>query len=103
MTTLPRNSSLSRPRKKVSEWQSLINEYEQSSLTRKQFCERESLPLSTFDYWRHKLRQPEEEYGDESVFVALTSDSGATRSDALPWDIELQLGESLFLRLRHRC
>jgi len=38
MMTLPRNSSLSRPRKKASEWQSLINEYEQSSLTRKQFC-----------------------------------------------------------------
>lgn len=103
MTTLPINTSLSRPRRNADEWQTLISQYEQSGLTRKQFCEKQSLALSTFDYWRHKLRQPEEEYGDESVFVALTSGCGATATDELPWDIELQLGESLFLRLRHRC
>ena len=103
MTTLPIDPTLSRPRKKANEWQELISQFEQSDLTRKQFCAEHALVLSTFDYWRHKLRQAHKRVSDESVFVALTSDPEAASSDTPPWDVELQLDEHLFLRLRHPC
>ena len=105
MTTLPMNPTLSSPRKKAGEWQELISQYEQSGLTRKQFCTEHALVLSTFDYWRHKLRGVNTAAAvcDESIFVALTSDPEAASSGTPPWDVELQLGEHVFLRLRHPC
>ena len=44
-------------RKTASQWQQFCDAYEGSRLTRKQFCQKHSLALSTFDYWRHKLKK----------------------------------------------
>jgi hypothetical protein len=37
--------------------QRLIEEFEGSGLTRRQFCERSNIPLTTLDYWRWKKMQ----------------------------------------------
>ena len=37
--------------------QRLLEEFERSGLTRRQFCERNSIPLTTLDYWRWKKAQ----------------------------------------------
>ena len=98
-------------RRTASQWQSLCDAYEDSGLTRKQFCQQHSLALSTFDYWRHKLKKQNAEVDQrEPIFVELTdcgdhcdrveSDHNATSS---PWAIELQLGDHIVLRLRDTC
>ena len=33
------------------EWKKLITDYEQSGLVQKEFCEKQDLSLSTFQYW----------------------------------------------------
>ena len=103
MKTLPLNPAPIHPRKKATEWQELVGQYERSGLTRKQFCDKHALVLSTFDYWRHKLRRMNEAAHDETVFIALSTETEAVTKNDLPWDVELQLGEGLFLRLRHPC
>jgi len=101
----------SRRRRIASQWQSLCDAYEDSHLTRKQFCQKHSLALSTFDYWRHKLIIQNAEVGKrQPIFVEL-SDSGdhGDRSElghsasSAPWAIELQLGDHIVLRLRDAC
>ena len=42
-------------------WTALFAEYEADGLTRKAFCEQRGLKLSTFDYWRRRLRTTEGE------------------------------------------
>lgn len=37
--------------------QRLVEEFEGSSLTRRQFCERNHIPMTTLDYWRWKKAQ----------------------------------------------
>jgi hypothetical protein len=64
--------------------------------------------LSTFDYWRHKLKKPKAEIDElEPVFIELTDDSDQLESDhrasSSPWAIELQLGDHIVLRLRDVC
>jgi hypothetical protein len=98
-------------RRTASQWQQLFDAHEGSGLTRKQFCQQHLLALSTFDYWRHKLKKQIAKVDDqEPIFVELTdcddlcdqveSDHNAPSS---PWAIELQLGDHIILRLRDTC
>lgn len=38
-------------------WQELFNEWKQSGLTRAAFCRKHKLAVSTFDYWRRRIRE----------------------------------------------
>jgi hypothetical protein len=81
-------------RRTRSDWQALIREFERSGISRQRFCADASISVSTFDYWRRKLR---DEDTAAAGFIELPSISG--RSD---WDVELDLGGSVVLRLRRR-
>ena len=34
----------------------MLEEYKTSGLSRREFCQKRSIPLTTFDYWRTQLR-----------------------------------------------
>ena len=98
-------------RRTASQWQQLCNAYDGSSLTRKLFCQKHSLALSTFDYWRHKLKKQKAGVDElDPIFVELT-DCGDNcdpveshhSASSSPWAIELQLGDNIILRLRDAC
>lgn len=38
------------------EWRRLVAEYERGSESRREFCERRALSMSTLDYWRRRSR-----------------------------------------------
>lgn len=107
----PVQVSHSSRRRNASQWQQLCDAYEDSHLTRKQFCQQHSLALSTLDYWRHKLKKQNAAVaGPKPIFVELTDygdDLNQVESDhsasSSPWAIELQLGNHIVLRLRDAC
>ena len=41
----------------VHEWTQIMNEWKESGQTRKQFCTANKLKVSTFDYWRSRLKK----------------------------------------------
>jgi len=98
-------------RRTASQWQQFCDTYEGSHLTRKQFCQKHALALSTFDYWRHKLKKQIVEVDEpDPIFVELTDcgDHGDPvepdhSTSSSPWAIELQLGNHIVLRLRDAC
>ena len=98
-------------RKTASQWQQLCDAYKGSGLTRKQFCQKHSLVLSTFDYWRHKLKKQKAAVdGLEPIFVELTDNGNHCdqvesnhNASSSPWAFELQLGDHIILRLRDAC
>ncbi len=92
-------------RRNKSEWQRLIDEQAASGLSRKAFCEDAGIALSTFDYWKRKLRS-------EGTGRSETSENGCRVSlddwielsppatePASGWHIELDLGNGVCLRL----
>lgn len=90
-----------RVRRSRDQWRELLNEYANSSLKREQFCQDRNLALSTFDYWQRKLKREVSPEQDDAVFIELTPDkTPPVRSDPHPWDIELELGNAVILRLR---
>ena len=96
-----------RARRTAAQWRKLIERFDRSGQTRGRFCAANGLALSTFDLWRRKLGQtqaPADEAHPESLFVELTNATepagsrSATGTGA--WEVELELGAGVVLRLR---
>lgn len=75
------------------EWEELIGKFEQSGVSRQRFCAEASIPVSSFDYWRRKLRR--ERATTSGGFIELPAISSRPS-----WDVELDLGGGMVLRLR---
>jgi hypothetical protein len=93
-----------RIRRSRSEWQQLINEQAGSGLGVAAFCAARGISGASFRNWKRRLaaqsdpeagRQPESE-----PWLELGTLAG--RAGSSGWDIELELGDGLCLRLR-RC
>ena len=96
-----------RARRTAAQWRKLIERFERSGQTRGTFCTAHGLALSTFDLWRRKLGATPaavDEAHREAVFVELTSPAqtltGAPSSETGAWEVELELGAGVVLRLR---
>ena len=96
-----------RARRSAAQWRKLIERFDRSGQTRSQFCAANGLALSTFDLWRRKhgeTQAPADEAHRESLFVELTNTTEPTgsRTAAGPgaWEVELELGAGVVLRLR---
>ena len=84
-----------RPRRSREQWQRLLEEQAISGQTQAAFCQAKGLSLASFQNWKRRLAiessaQPWVELGT----LEQASNSG--------WDIELDLGDGICLRLR-RC
>jgi transposase-like protein len=102
MTT---TTTLTRPRRirrSKDQWRELFARFEQSGQTIEQFCAQQGLALSTFSRWRQRLRsngRKEPQGSPQAVCVEL-SRGDAPCAVVSPWDVELQLGNGMFVRLR---
>jgi len=99
-TSLTRSKRV--PRTK-GEWREVFTRFEQSDQTIEQFCTQQGLALSTFNRWRHKLRtqcHKAIQGSPEAVFVELTTSDAPPTVLPPAWDVELELGTGIFLRLR---
>ncbi len=96
-----------RVRRNTEQWQDIIHRFEQSGQTRDAFCAEHALALSTFSRWRQRLRalSASPPLSREAVsFVELSAAEDAMDApSSVDWDVELQLGADIVLRLRRSC
>ena len=97
MNTSGANGSSRYRRRTASEWEELISRFERTGQTRKNFCLSQGVSLSTFDLWRRKLRARAVE-DNESMFVEVSQVEPNALSS---WDVELELGGGVILRVRN--
>lgn len=100
----------SHTRRSADEWRSLVEQQRRSNQTQAAFCRERGVSLSSFGYWRRKLGSPTSTgtQGDKDpplwIEWPATVDrqpSPRATSEAPGWDLELDLGNGLQLRLRH--
>ena len=88
-------------RRTGAQWQELVERFEREGQTRGRFFAAHGLALSTFDLRGRKLRGApavrEEVPG--ALFVEL-SDAPVTEAGAVSWEVELELGAGVVLRVR---
>jgi hypothetical protein len=94
MTEIPRRHV----RRSPSEWQQLIDEQARSGLSQTAFCAARTVSTTSFQHWKRRL-----------AATAAAPSSPWLELGALPerpvatgWDLELELGAGVCLRLR-RC
>jgi len=73
------------------QWHALLDAFERSDLSVKQFCTEQELTVSSFHLWRNKRRAVTKEQ-----FVPLAAPAVAPSG----WEIELSLGDGMTLRMR---
>lgn len=91
-------------RRTRSQWQSLVDQQEQSGLSVPQFCSEHSISSASFYKWRHRLAtselspatEPSPSFIDLST---LSSNRGHQNETDQPWRIVLSLGNGVELRL----
>ncbi len=86
-------SAGSRPSRVVrsaTEWSTIMADFERSGMSRKRFCESLGLSPKTFSSWRCRLRPG----GGKGSFVELAPPAVSG------WDVELELGDGVVLRVR---
>ena len=90
-------------RRSAEQWREIQQRFEHSGQTQVAFCAAEGLALSTFTLWRRKLDSSRNMItnNDAAMFVALPdSDIPGPSLSTTHWDVELQLGADVVLRLR---
>ncbi len=95
------NPVFTRQRRSRDEWQRLITDQERVPLSQQAYCHEKALALSTFQNWKRRLaamKQTATDAGDEWLELPLRPEKSAVAN----WDIELDLGNGLCLRLRQR-
>ena len=87
-----RRSRLSR-----EDWQQLIRSQTKSGQTEAEFCAQRSISLTRFGHWKRRLEKATSNTTDNTNWLELPSLPVGIASG---WDIELDLGNGLCLRLR---
>jgi len=96
----------SRPKKRINrsrrQWQSLLDDFHRSGLTKVAFCKQHGVAASSLNRWQRILGQP-----DSGDFIDVTEPLSRTSSVPSPgspgdsgWEVELALGTDIVLRIR---
>lgn len=92
------SKQIRRRRRSRATWQALIAEQMVSDLTQRAFCQEKQLSLTTFQKWKYRLDQGSRQENAAPWVEVLPPGVGEGPS----WDIELDLGGGVCLRLRQR-
>jgi len=84
-------------RRRPSEWRQLIDEQARSGLSQTAFCAARSVSTTSFQHWKRQLAATAAPSSPWLELGALPE-----RPVATGWDLELELGAGVCLRLR-RC
>jgi putative transposase len=85
-----------RVRRSRETWQRLVDEHAASGQTQRAFCAQRGISLASFGNWKRRLAT---EAASDDPWVEVL---GVTESRTGDWDLELDLGAGVCLRLR-RC
>ena len=92
-----------RARQSAEEWARLITRFENSGLSAAEFCQQEDLSLATFRRWRSRsaTQPPEIAVATSSDFISVKPAATELRQSSPVSSIQLQIGPSITLTIRH--
>ena len=99
-----------RERRSAADWSAIIERQATSGLGQRDFCQSEGLAVSTFAYWKRKVRGAPIGKGrlqqDGPLFTPIPSlpdfvdERTTSASDGSAWCVDLDLGDGLRLTIR---
>ena len=98
----PNPISPKQPRRTRSEWQSIVEEHQTSGLTAQEFCKRHNLAYQSLLKWRSVLSK-ESQPSPATNSIEFTPSHPINQphsSSNSGWDIEIEVGPAMTLRIR---
>ena len=97
-----------REQRSAAQWREIVERQRDSGVTREAFCEAEGIGFQTFRRWESRLTgrrrtAPAQKSEARAVRFAEVAVAAEPRSDSQPpggWDVELELGGGVCLRIR---
>jgi len=76
-----------------AQWQALVNRFEKSDMTIKDFCQQENISRGTFSRWRIKLLQDSRKILPGFIEIPTTTPAveNSSVNSTTPWSVELGL------------
>jgi len=97
-TTSTHNNTI-KTRRTRQQWQTIIDDFEQSGLGIQDYCQQHNVAYSSLAKWRSVLKHPKDGVQPHAIsFIELPE--SPTRLNDLSLHIELDLGSGVILRLR---
>lgn len=93
-------SKPTRTRRTAEQWRALIEEQASSGQSQSEFCKRKRLSLSTFTNWKRTLSLASSDRKESAPAPSPWIDLGSVGAKGSGWEIELDLGGGVCLRLR---
>ncbi|AGA91748.1 hypothetical protein Thimo_3060 [Thioflavicoccus mobilis 8321] len=97
-------TTTTRVRRTRADWQAVISRAERSALSTAAFCAAEGISTASFYLWRRRLRGIAPSVAEPGrpppEFLDLGLLSRPAKTDTASWDLELDLGDGVVLRLR---
>lgn len=84
-------------RRSREQWQELVNQFEQSGLSQRAFCDTNGINYDRLGFWNRRFRKLATA---SDLFIELPRDVTAELPSSTAWDVELDLGNGTVLRLR---
>ena len=88
-----------RPRKTKSQWQAIMAGFHQSNLSARAYCQEQGVAYGTFAKWRQRLATPDHPE-NRSNLIELISPAPVAQARPDHWQVELELGNGMTLRVR---
>lgn len=91
---------------KADLWSDRINSFQESGLSRKEWCQQNEIPLSTFSYWNRKLQtgSPVTESSSEPVFARLPSEQELCSGEHIgKASVTIRLSEDIRIEISPDC
>jgi len=92
------NKSRTRVRRTDEQWRGLIRELEDSGVDRRTFCQRKGFSMEALRRAQHRLARR----AAPAPFVELMPPDRPISAMSRDWDLELELGDGVVLRLARR-
>ena len=90
----------SRARRTPAQWSTLVQRYHDSALTQTAFCKAQGLALSSFTKALRESRASVASGASAQEFVPVLLDDAEPSNNRMAWDVELELGAGVVLRIR---
>lgn len=87
-------------RRDAAAWRRIFSDQQASGLTQQAYCRSHGIGLSTFSRWQQTLAGSGAMVSTAGAHPFVALEPPVTSRDAAAWDLELELGAGVVLRLR---
>ncbi|HFQ4951502.1 TPA: hypothetical protein ACGUO9_004591 [Vibrio vulnificus] len=85
------------------QWSQIIEQFNTSDMSVASFCRIHQINPASFYQRRKQLSEQARPSESQPMFVEITQPDEPGYSEPANWDIELELGQGVILRMRHAC